>query len=79
MKGYIAEFMEQRESWKHLERHRMDAENERIAEFAAMQAQREGARQVARIEAEELRVELIKQACIKYTSLTIAETGSTPP
>ena len=61
MKAYIAEFMEQRESWKHLEKHRLDAENERIAEFADMQAKREGARQVARVEAEELRTELIKQ------------------
>ena len=53
--------MEHREGWKNLEKDRLDAENQKIAEFAALQAEREGKRQLARVEAEELRTELISK------------------
>ena len=61
MRKYVDEFMRQREGWKELEKHRLEEENQRILDFAKLQAEREHARQMARKEAEEMRSEIVKQ------------------
>ena len=61
MRRYVEEFMRQREGWKELEKHRLEEENQRILDFAKLQAEREHARQMARKEAEEMRSEIVKQ------------------
>ena len=60
-KVYIEEFKKSRDDWKVKEKHRLEEENRKIAQFAHLQEQREGARQEAKKEQEETRAHVQKE------------------
>ena len=63
-KAYVAEFQQQREEWKRKEKERLEEENATIARFAALQKDREGARQAAKKEQEEFRAGVQKDVSL---------------
>lgn len=60
-KAYMEEFKQQREEWQRIEKERLDQENDQIKKFAALQDEREKARQAAKKEQEEFRSNVQKE------------------
>ena len=69
-KRYIEEDQRMRDEWKKQEKARLEAENAEIAQFAALQKQRESERQEAKKEQEEFRTAV--QSKVKQRLMSLA-------